>query len=50
MKKGKFTDKDIDTATQFYYNSIEELEEDEFRIISEFLFQEILKLDPLQIN
>lgn len=47
MKKGKFTDKDIETAKEIYYNSIEELEEDEYRIITEFLLQEILKLDPI---
>lgn len=47
LKKGKFTDKDIDIAKEFYYTSASELEEDEYRIINEFLNEEILGLAPI---
>ena len=47
LKKGKFTDKDIEVAKEFYYTSIEELEEDEYRIIAEFMMEEILGLAPI---
>ena len=47
LKKGKFTDNDIEIAKEFYYTSIEELEEDEYRIIVEFMMEEILGLDPI---
>ena len=47
LKKGKFTDKDIAVAKEFYYTSIAEIEEDEYRIISEFLMEEILGLAPI---
>lgn len=47
LKKGKFTDKDIEVAKEFYYTSIEELEENEYHIINEFLNEEILGLAPI---
>ncbi len=47
LKKGKFTDRDIEVAKEFYYTSIEELEEDEYRIINEFLNEELLGLPPI---
>lgn len=47
LKKGKFTDKDIEVAKEFYYTSIEELGEDEYRIIAEFMMEEILGLPPI---
>ena len=47
LKKGKFSDKDIEIAKEFYYTSIEELEEDEYRIIAEFMMEEILGLAPI---
>ena len=34
-------------AKEFYYTSIEELEEDEYRIIAEFMMEEILGLPPI---
>lgn len=47
LKKGKFTDKDIEIAKEYYYTSIEELAENEYRIINEFLMEEILHLAPI---
>ena len=47
LKKGKFTEKDIEVAKEFYYTAIEELEEDEYRIITEFLNEEILGIPPI---
>lgn len=47
LKKGKFSDRDIEIAKEFYYTSIEELEEDEYRIIAEFMMEEIMGLDPI---
>ena len=37
----------IEVAKEFYYTSIEELEEDEYRIIAEFMMEEILGLPPI---
>ena len=48
MKKGKFKDADINKAKEFCYTLLEELEEDEYRLISEYLVRELLKLDPLE--
>lgn len=47
MKKGKFSDKDINKAKEMYNASVEELEENEYRIINEYLFSDILGLEPL---
>ena len=48
MKKGKFTQEDIDIAKQFYNTSLESIEESEFQIINECLFEEILGIDPIE--
>jgi len=48
MKKGKFTDKDIEVAKEFYHTAQEEIEENEYRIINEYLAQELLGLDPMK--
>ena len=47
MKKGKFTDTDIKKAKELYNSSVEELKESEHRIINEYLFSDILNLEPL---
>lgn len=47
MKKGKFSDNDINKAKEMYNASVEELEENEYRIINEYLFSDILGLEPL---
>ena len=48
MKKGKFTDQDIKMAKELYNTSAEELEENENRIINEYLYEEILGLEPIE--
>ena len=45
LKKGKFSDKDINLAKQYYLSSIEEIEESEMRIINEYLLEELLGID-----
>ncbi len=47
MKKGKFTDSDIDVAKEFYKTSAESLMESPSRIINEVLTEEILGVEPL---
>ena len=47
MQKGKFSEKDIITAKEFYHTSAEEVEESEFRMINEALSEDILGLAPL---
>lgn len=48
MQKGKFTESDINIAKQFYNTSLESIEENEFYIINEYLFEEILGIDPIR--
>ncbi len=48
MKKGKFTDKDISIAKEYYSTAAEEIEESEYKIISECLSREILGLEPIE--
>lgn len=50
LKKGHFTDKEIEVAKEFYNTSLEELEESDNRMISEVLSGEILKLDPIDVR
>ena len=45
--KGKFSEKDITIAKEFYNTSAEEVEESEFRMINEVLSEEILGLTPI---
>lgn len=47
MKKGKFTDSDINVAKEFYKTSAESLMESPSRIINEVLTEEILGAEPL---
>lgn len=47
MKKGKFTDSDINVAKEFYKTSAESLMESPSRIINEVLTKEILGVEPL---
>ena len=47
MKKGKFTDSDINVAKEFYKTSAESLMESPSRIINEVLTEEILGVEPL---
>ena len=48
MKKGKFTDKDINIAKEYYNTACEEVEESEYKIINEYLSQEIHGVEPLE--
>lgn len=50
MKKGKFQEKDINIAKEFYITSLESIEESEHNIISEYLFEDILGIDPIKIR
>ena len=48
LKKGHFTEKDINVAKEFYHTYLEEMEESENRMITEILSSEILKQDPFE--
>ena len=48
MKKGKFTDKDLIVAKEFFNAAASQIEESEHRMIHEILMEEILKLEPLK--
>ena len=48
LKKGHFTEKDIQIAKEFYHTSLEEIEESDNRIINEVLFCTILNQDSLE--
>ena len=48
MKQGKFNDKDISIAKEYYNTACEEVEESEYKIINEYLSQEILGIEPLE--
>ena len=48
MKKGKFSDTDIANAKEEYLNSLENLEEDEDRMINEVMNSEVLELDDIK--
>jgi predicted Zn-dependent peptidase len=48
MQKGKFSESDINIAKQFYNSSLENIEESEFYIINEYLFEEILGIEPIR--
>ena len=47
MKKGHFNKEEIDAAKEFYHTALEAIEESENALISEFLFEEILGIDPI---
>lgn len=48
MKKGRFTERDITIAKEFYNTAQEEIEENEYRIINEYLARELLGVDPVE--
>ncbi len=48
LKKGHFTEKDIDIAKEFYHTFLEEIEESDNRMINEILMTEILSQDSLE--
>ena len=48
MKKGHFTDEDIQIAKEIYNTAMDELEESDNRMIGEVLSEEVLGLDPLE--
>ena len=48
MKKGKFSEEDINNVKEEYLNALENLEEDEERMISEVMSSEILELDDVK--
>jgi len=48
MKKGNFTEKDIETAKEFYNSSLLEIDENANRLISEAMAEDILKMDSIE--
>ncbi len=48
MKKGHFTDHDIEIAKEFYHASLEEVEENENRLISECIGESILGYESME--
>ena len=48
MKKGKFTESDIAKAKEYYFSSLEDIDENENKMINEILSQEILNIEPLK--
>jgi predicted Zn-dependent peptidase len=50
MKKGKFDKTDIDIAKQFYNTTLDTIEESEYQIINEYLFEEVLGIDPIKVR
>ena len=48
MKRGKFSDKDIKIAKEFYQTSIESIEENPMNLIREYITQEITGIEPYQ--
>ncbi len=46
MKKGKFSDKDIKVAKEFYKTAILSIEESPMELIKEYLTEEIIGLEP----
>ena len=48
VKKGKFSDEDISSVKEEVINSLENLEEDESRMISEVISTDILELDDIK--
>ena len=48
MKQGKFKEKDISIAKEYYNTACEEIEESEQKLINEYLSQEILGIEPLE--
>ena len=48
MKKGKFTDKEIDVAKEYFSTALEELEESENRILDNYLMMDLLGIDSIE--
>lgn len=48
MKKGKFTNDDIKTAVEIYKSNLENIDENENKMINEYLFHEIIDTDDLE--
>ena len=48
LKKGKFTDKDVNIAKEYYQSSITSIEENPMSIIREYLTEEMTGLDSYQ--
>ena len=48
MKKGKFSEEDLDKAKEYYITSAEEMEETPSRIITECLYETVLGIEPLK--
>ena len=47
LKKGKILEKDINIAKEFYNTAVEEISENEHRIINDYLSRELLGTDSI---
>ena len=45
LKRGKITEKDIETAKELYKTSIDSIEDYEFQVLNEYFKEEVLALD-----
>ena len=48
MKKGKFSEEDLDKAKEYYVTSAEEMEETPNKIILECMYETIIGIEPLK--
>lgn len=50
MKKGNFTERDINTAKEYYNTALEELEESEAKIINNYYMMELIGTDTIDVK
>lgn len=50
MKKGNFTERDINTAKEYYNTALEELEESESKIINDYYMMELIGTDTIDVK
>ena len=48
MRKGKFTDEDIRIAKEYYKTALDDIEEDQIRLINDYFMKEIINTDTLE--
>lgn len=48
MKKGRFTTKDIEVAKEYYFSSLEDIDENENKMINEVISEELLGIEPIK--
>lgn len=50
MRKGKFSDEDIEKATTFFISALEQLEDNEYELVENYISMQILGTDPIDIR